>query len=457
MQQNHKLVLTQKQELKLSPQLYQSIQLMAMPLQELRDRIKEEIEKNPALEQAEKNEVTQSDIGENKADDHDYFENSSDPGYTLKGNSHNSSEDTKRKFLEGAVYREESLKEHLLSQFNLIPLSEKEMELGRSLISNLDSNGFHQEPPSLFLGKCDESDLESVIAHIQSLDPIGCCCENYAESLVVQSKTKGYCPDDFENFVYNILPKMEKKKSEVVQKESGYDEEEFEDFILFMQTLHPYPGRLYSSETPHFVVPDLMIKKEEGKLAIYLNDFQIPELMIDDYFEELEETPPKDKETKNFVKNHTKNARWFINSILQRNSTLLKTAKAIAKFQKNFFYEGAKALGPLTLKDIAKEIDVHEATVSRITTNKYVQTEWGIYELKYFFTNSISSSSSDGKSFSKVAVKEILRELIENAPTEKRLSDQKLSDLLDKKGIKLARRTVAKYRKELQIDSSLER
>jgi len=181
-------------------------------------------------------------------------------------------------------------------------------------------------------------------------------------------------------------------------------------------------------------------------------------LGLNPFFTNIQNHPEaqKLKEVKQFVNNRVKEARWFIQSIHQRNQTLLKVAKAIVEFQRDFFLKGPKYLRPLTLKDIAQEIGVHEATVSRITTSKYIQTEWGIFELKYFFSNSISGAGSTGSQYSKEAVKQIIKEIIEQEGG-KNLSDQKIADLLSKRGIQLARRTVTKYRKELAISSSYDR
>jgi RNA polymerase sigma-54 factor len=198
---------------------------------------------------------------------------------------------------------------------------------------------------------------------------------------------------------------------------------------------------------------------KEGEFFLILNDEEIPVLGINPFFTEIMKNG-KEKSEKNlkaFVNSNVKDARWFIRSIHQRNQTLLKIAKAIVEFQRDFFIKGPKYLVPLTLKDIAEEVEVHETTVSRITTAKYVQTEWGIFELKHFFSNSISGAGSQGSRFSKEGVKEIIREIIENDSSDKHLSDQKISDLLKKQGINIARRTVAKYRNELDIDSSYRR
>jgi RNA polymerase sigma-54 factor len=220
----------------------------------------------------------------------------------------------------------------------------------------------------------------------------------------------------------------------------------------FLRELDPFPGRNYSNEQPRYVVPDVMVKMQEGELVIVLNDEDIPVLGINSFYASIQdhEEQYKQKDLKRFVKNGVHEARWFINSIRRRNQTLLKVCKAIIEFQRDFFRKGSKYLVPLSLKDIAAEIGVHEATVSRVTNGKYIQTEWGIFELKYFFTNLVPG----GGRFSKEGVKQMIREIIEEEGSKKRLTDQKIGEILEAKGVKIARRTIAKYRKELDIMSS---
>ncbi|MBN2628692.1 MAG: RNA polymerase factor sigma-54 [Spirochaetales bacterium] len=462
--QSQKIVLSQEQKLKLSPQLFQSIQLMALPLVELEQRIRDEVEKNPALEVSrEKGEVSMADMEagpaqERAAQDYDPFENSSDPGYEPSLTSYtDSGEDTKRQFLEGAVSRGQTLQEHMEEQLNLMKgFSEQEYELGFRLIHNLDENGFHRESP-MVLAEGDEVLLDRVLPRMQHLDPPGCCTSDVMESLQVQAGQRSDSPADIITFLQEIVPRMRDDKHEALLKASGLTEEEFQEHLDFIRTLTPFPGRLYSSDNLSYIIPDLQVKKDGDELVIFLNDSPIPELRVNSYFEELDGIKGQEKEVRRFVGSHVKDARWFINSLEQRNRTLLRAAKAIVEHQREFFHKGVKALVPLTLKDIAGEIDVHEATVSRITTNKYVQTEWGIFELKFFFTNSISGTGSSGSTYSREAVKEIIREIIEANGEAKRLSDQKISDILAERGINIARRTAAKYRKELDIDSSYRR
>jgi RNA polymerase sigma-54 factor len=197
-----------------------------------------------------------------------------------------------------------------------------------------------------------------------------------------------------------------------------------------------------------------MVRREEGEFKLYLNDEEIPILGIDPFFSKISEGEKEDnKKALRFARKSVQEARWFIKSVTQRNSTLLKIAKTILEFQRKFFLYGPKQLAPLTLKDVAAEVSVHETTVSRIVNSKYIQTEWGIFPLKYFFSNQVPGIGNN--KFSKQAVKEIIKEILEeHASAEKHLSDQKISDELKKRGVSIARRTVTKYRKELDIDSS---
>ena len=231
-----------------------------------------------------------------------------------------------------------------------------------------------------------------------------------------------------------------------------------------MRGLDPIPGRNFSAEQVRYVSPDVIVKEIDGELALALNDQQVPVLGVSPFFEQLSRDS-SDRELRRFVNHNLQDARWFMRSIDERNRSLLKVTRAVVAAQREFFRRGAKYLAPLTLKDVAAEVGVHEATVSRLANGKHLQTEFGIYELRYFFTNSISGAGSKGSRFSKTAVKEMLREIIEDAaaggangePAGKPPSDSRLAEILAEKGVRIARRTVAKYRKELDIDSSYRR
>jgi len=429
---------------------------MALPIQDLKLKIAEEVEKNPALELVDdKNTLSLDEIPQKKNDDFDPFENSSDPGYQRS----ESGEDTKRKFLEGAVSRKESLQDHLLWQLHVTRLSERETAVGELLIRNLDSNGFHLEEPEILVGQDERDLLEHMIHIIQEFDPVGVCVKDHRESLLVQAHLRDDLPPELDRLLTEFMELLEKGKYNEIIRQMKLSRSRWDEIMDFLQSLNPYPGSIYSDASYNYVIPDLIVRKKDGEFIIVLNDEEIPVMQINSFFEDIQEggVAGEDKKVKQFVNSRVRDARWFISSIGQRNQTLLKTATSIMEFQRDFFRKGPKYLKPLTLKDVAEEIGVHEATVSRITTNKYIQTEWGLYELKYFFTNSISGAGSGGSKFSKEGVKEIIREIIIESEKEKKLSDQKISDLLSKRGINIARRTVAKYRKELDIHSSFRR
>jgi RNA polymerase sigma-54 factor len=441
-------------KLKMSPQLLQSINLLALPLQNLKLKIKEEVDKNPALDYVNENQSLSFDeITEKKREDFDPFENSSDSGYGYS--KWQGSDNSKRQFMEGTISREESLQEHLISQLHVQPLNEKEVRIGELLIYNLDNNGFHQELPETLVIESEIKTLHKMISVIQQFDPIGICTKDYLETLMVQTAIIGGAPEGTELIIENYLELLNRGKYQEISKKTGLDNDDILEVLNYIKFLDPFPGREFSFEKPSYVIPDLIVKKRDGDFFLTINEEEIPVLRVNSYFEELmnsEEGENQDqKEINKFVHSSVRDAKWFINTISLWNSTLLKTARAIVEFQRDFFRKGPKYMVPLTLKDIANEIGMNESTVSRISRGKYIQTEWGVFELKYFFTNEVSSGNS------KTAVKEVIKEIIEETKGEKKLSDQKISDLLKMRGINIARRTVAKYRKELDIMPSFRR
>lgn len=439
----------------ITQKLIQSIKLMAMPLIELREKIQEEIDKNPALEvvrEADEVDVpapTETLIREERLTDP--FANSSDPGYQPlpRGDA-----DSKQRFLETAVSREESLHDHLLEQLRLMEVSSELTQLTEQIIWNLDDDGFHQESPELLMRSSNPDLLSEALSLIQSFDPIGCATVDWRESLLVQAAIRRDGPEDFPRFVLKALPLMENERWEEVRNSLRISIEDWEENENYIRNLNPFPGRMYSLQASSYIIPDLVVRKMEGEYVLILNDEVLPVLRVDPEFERIKDDAPEDRDTMRFISDHSREARYFINSLAQRDNTLLKVGRAIVEFQRDFFTGGPRFLKPLTLRNVAAEIGVHEATVSRITTNKYVQTDWGLYELKYFFSNSISGTGSLGSRVSKVAAKEIIKEILEQKDSGQRLSDQKLVDLLARRGINLARRTVAKYRNELDLPSS---
>ena len=447
--------IVQEQRQKLSPQMIQSIRLMSLPLPELKTEIQQELEANPALEVVEdRSTVSLESIPEERESDSDsrrLFEDSSDPGFSR---SNDDDSDAKRMFLEGAITSPETLQDHLLWQLRLQPISPAYRIIGETLIQNLDSDGFHKEDPYLVCKDYPRADVDRVMDIVRSLEPTGVCVSDYRESLVVQTMLAPSAPQAALELVRDHIDLLERGKLQDIQRKLKLDDATLAATLAFMKGLNPFPGRQYSADETRYVTPDVQVKLKDGEFVIVMNDEEIPVIGINPFFDHLS-GEKHDKATDVFVKDNIRRARWFIQSIHQRNRTLLKVVRSIVEFQRPFFARGPKYLSPLTLKDIAGEVGVHETTISRIAGKKYVQTDWGIFELRYFFTNSISGSGSRGSRFSKEGVKQVIKEIIENESMA--MSDQDIADHLARKGIKLARRTVAKYRQELNMDSSFGR
>jgi RNA polymerase sigma-54 factor len=479
--QSQRPVLRQVQKLKMTPQLYQAVRLMALPLQELKTTIEEELEKNPALQVEEDRSTVSLDslpAREGGDGEGDWFDHSSDSGYSRADGE--AASDARRQFIEGALSQPESLQEHLLSQLALQPIAEDWFRIGELLIRNLDENGFHKEPPEILLQDEDKELIPRVIELVQGFDPVGTCVKDVRESLLAQIRVHPHPHPRAAEVVENWLETLEKQRLKEIEKGMRISETALKEIVAFVRTLDPLPGRNFSRDVVRYVLPDVQVLLQDGEFVIVLNDEMIPVLGINPLFADMarRKGEAKDPKTRQFVTQNLQDARWFIRTIGQRNETLLKVCRAIVEFQREFFLKGPKYMRPLILKDVAGEIGVHEATVSRITSSKYIQTEWGIFALKHFFSNSVPATGTSGSRFSKEGVKEIIREIIgqereketPQSPGARRgtrgeahgsggrgLSDQKIVEILAGKGVSLARRTVAKYRGELAIESSYQR
>ena len=449
----------------MTPQLYQAIRIMAMPLQDLQVTIQEELERNPALEVLEDNSTASLDAAPDGSEEESVFAESSDSGY-LNGGGSGGSDDSKRGFLEGALSRPETLQEHLLWQLRLQPLTAPEFLLGELLVRNLDDNGFMLEAPESLDRAAPPARLRKLMELIQGFDPPGCCTRDFSDSLLAQIRVHPHPEPGSAELVRHHMELAERGKIAEIARAMAISEQEVRSILDFVRGLDPIPGRNYSSEQVRYVSPDVIVRLLDGEFRLLLNDEQIPVLGISSFFEQLSRDN-SDRELKKFVNHNLQDARWFMRSIDERNRSLVKVTRVVVEVQREFFRRGPKYLVPLTLKDVAAEVGVHEATVSRLANGKYLQTEFGIFELRYFFTNSISGAGSKGSRFSKTGVKEMVREIVTGSPSsaskkplsdsKKPLSDSRIAEILAEKGVKIARRTVAKYRKELDIDSSYRR
>jgi RNA polymerase sigma-54 factor len=465
----------QTQNLRMNPQIYLSLKLMGLPILDLRESIEEELELNPALEVLEDNSTVSLDeaISPPKEED-DYFEATSDSGFIHQDGEAASEE--QRRFIEGVLSHPETLQQHLLWQLRLEPADDELRAAAEILIQNLDNDGFHKEPPeTLFkpgpaFPEVPPPRLAEALRLVRSLDPAGCGTADYRESLRVQISLLPDAPAGLEK-VLDHLELLEREKFNEAAKKMGCTEAEARLFFERIKALSPFPGRRFAPMEVRYVVPDIQVVRDEGEFIIILNEEEIPVLGINPFFMELAHSSRKtdrrgrgadndnrgkeDRPARDFVRENIREARWFIQSVNQRNHTLLRVTRAIVEFQRPFFVNGPKYLAPLTLGDIAKELGVHETTISRTANGKYMQTEWGIFEIRYFFSNSISGTGSGGSRYSKEGVKAVIQEIV--AAEERRLSDQDIADLLAQRGISLARRTVSKYRKELDMGSSYTR
>jgi RNA polymerase sigma-54 factor len=469
--------LIQKQQLgvKMSPQMYQSIKLMEMPLVDLREKIGEELERNPALAAVEDNSTVSLDDAEAPGEEVEYFAASSDSGYTYSGGGGDAASEQHHRFIEGALSRPETLQQHLLWQLQLEPADAELRAIAAVLIQNLDDDGFHREPPETVFKGSAPPRLAEAVRLVQTLDPAGCCTADYRESLKVQAAL--LCPDApaCMDDAPDHLELLEREKFAEAAKKMHCNKDDARECLEMIKKLSPFPGRLFTAAEVRFVIPDVQVVRTgshdgghaDGDFAIILNNEVIPVLGISPFFKKLDPEMQKghtknarveneaDQSAQKFAHENIREAKTFINSITMRNHTLKMVARAIVQFQHSFFMYGPQHLVPLTLGDIARELDIHETTVSRTANGKYMQTEWGIFELRYFFTNSISGTGSSGSRFSKEGVKAIIEELVNG--DDQNLSDLDISQLLARRGISLARRTIAKYRKELDLGSSYTR
>ena len=420
---------------------------------DLRERIDEELEKNPALDVLEDKTTVSLETAENlladnlEKEEDSYFENTSDSGLVSKATAAEFEE--RQNFIEGTLTQPESLQEHLLWQIRLEPLDTEIRRFSEMLVQNLDSDGFHIEPVDVLLSNEEKSKVDMAIRVVQGLDPAGTCTGSYKESLLVQVELLTDAPAGTVEALSH-LELLERGKISEVARIMGRTEDEIKKILARIKELSPYPGRSFSRGETRYVVPDIQVIKKDGEFVIILNEEEIPVLGINPFLMKIADK--KDREVRDFARENIREARWFINAINQRNHTLLRVARAIVEYQRPFFTNGPKHMAPLTLKDIAGELGIHNATVSRTAHGKYMQTEWGIFEIRHFFSNSITGTGSGGSRFSKEGVKENIKEIIQAESSREKaghLSDQAISDILAKKGIKIARRTVAKYRNEL--------
>lgn len=471
-----KLGLTQGLQQKLSPQQIQFIKLLQVPTVELESRIEEELEDNPALEEG-KEELDDGDSNndefeekeETKTEDEvnieDYLRDDDIGGYKMQGDGGNEEE------RDMPVATMSSLNEQLLTQLGYLGLNERLAMIGKQLIGSIESDGYIRREMEAILNdlafsqnvETDLDELESVLNKIQDFDPPGIAARDLRECLLLQLERK----DDGQHadvvvakmILSECYEEFTKKHYDKIMKKLEIEDEDFiKDALELIRKLNPKPGGSSAGLVrTQYLIPDFMLGNIDGELEVVLNSRNAPELRVSrsytDMFKAYDKSDKKDKklkETVTFVKQKLDGAKWFIEAIRQRQQTLLKTMNCIVKYQYDFFLEGDETkLRPMILKDIAELIHMDISTISRVANSKSVQTEFGIYPLKYFFSEGIATDS--GEDVSSREVKSKLKDAIDKEDKQKPLSDDKLEKIMKGLGYSIARRTVAKYREQLNI------
>jgi RNA polymerase sigma-54 factor len=486
--QVHKL----SQQLVMTPQLQQAIKLLQLSRMELVDLVREEMMENPILEDGE---VTAQELGKddpdakmeaglqgetelpapdtiksdataevtgndstaesqavNEIDWENYIDSYSSapsmPSYKPSGDELPS--------LESTLTKKTSLEDHLVWQLRMSNWPSDEENVGMLIIGNLDGDGYLKEPPLADIA--DEAQVplefaEMVLRKLQGFDPVGVCARSLSESLLIQAKHIGADDEILVKMITEHLGNLEKKNYQAIARDLKEPIEEIYEAAKVIMSLNPKPGHEYSTEEPHYITPDVYVHKVGDKFFVVPNDDGLPKLKISSFYKTALGGNGKAKE---YIQDKLRSAQWLIRSIQQRQRTIVKVTESIIKFQREFFEKGIAHLKPLILREVAEDINMHESTISRVTTNKYVHTPQGIFELKFFFNSGIRLTTDDDKLASE-AVKTKIKQLIATEDARHPFSDQKIVELLRDQTIDIARRTVAKYREQLGILSSSKR
>jgi RNA polymerase sigma-54 factor len=473
-----KLNLSQSLSQKLSPQQIQFIKLLQVPTAELDTRIEEELEINPALEEGKTEDQESSDDEYEDNFEEDFSSEESDVniddyldddygGYKMQGDGNYSPDDDDR---EMPISSNSSLHEQLISQLNFLRIDEGQKIIGKQLIGSIENDGYIRRDLEAIINdlafsqniETDYDELEEILRKIQTFDPAGIAARNLQECLMIQLERKEH-PDDPAvrhalMIIQDCFEEFTKKHYSKIQKKCNLSEEEIKCAVNLITRLNPKPGGVAEGLVrTQYIIPDFMLSQVGGKFEISLNSKNAPELRISrsysEMFDAYDKSDKKDKklkETVSFVKQKLDAAKWFIDAIKQRQNTLLRTMEAILNYQKEFFLDGDETnLRPMILKDIAERIDMDISTVSRVANSKAIQTEFGVFPLKYFFSEGIATDS--GEDVSNREVKSVLQRMVNDEDKKRPLSDDKLVKMLNKLGYNIARRTVAKYREQLQV------
>lgn len=463
---------------KLSPQQIQMIKLLEIPTMQMEQRIKKEMEENPVLEEGKENDDEFGDDQQDEYDENqkeedefsidDYLNEEDEPAYKLS--TSNYSKDDKQKEIPFSVGS--NFKEHLYNQIGLQSLGEQKKNIAEYILGNIDEDGYLRRDIESIVNDLaflqnvmvEKQEVEDVLTIIQDLDPAGVGARDLRECLLLQLKRKDLEKPTNElalKIVADFYDEFIKKHYDKIKSRTGASDELLKNAIHEITKLNPKPGGSYSdpqNKSFQHIVPDFILDNSEGDLQLSLNSRNVPDLkvnktysnMLKAYAENKKNQTKEQKEAVGFVKQKLDAAKWFIDAIKQRQTTLLLTMNAIIERQKKYFQEGDETkLRPMILKDIAEDTGLDISTISRVANSKYIQTHFGIHPLKYFFSEGMQTDS--GEEVSTREIKTILQDCIGNEDKNKPLTDEKLAEILKEKGYNIARRTVAKYREQLNV------
>ncbi|MGZ8380118.1 MAG: RNA polymerase factor sigma-54 [Nitrospira sp.] len=495
-----RLVPQLSQKLIMTPQLQQAIKLLQLSRLELQQSLTQHLLENPLLDEMQSDaEEGESSATEEKVEDPAALEGQDGPEAAVEtreeqgspeefsasgweeyfgrdqrsGASEYSSAQDEFPSYEQTVAKATSLEEHLLWQLSLSGLSDREKELGRLIIGNLDDDGYLRIPLAEVVAGTDlaESEVESVLKDIQTFDPTGVGARDLPECLLLQlghlgrnlfgslgSPPGALKGSVIENIVLHHLKDLEKKQYGKVAKALSVTIEEVFQATKVIGELEPKPGRPFSNSQNYVIVPDVFVVKNEGEWVVLLNDDGLPRMRISPYYKQLISSGQSGtSETKAYMDEKLRAAQWIIRSIEQRNRTIVKVVSSIVKFQEHFFDHGVQYLKPLVLKQVAEDIGMHESTISRVTANKYMYCPQGMLELKFFFNAGLQHVDEPSGMHSSVSVRDMIKTMVAEEDGKRPLKDEEIAARLRKQGVIIARRTVAKYRAELNISSASQR
>jgi RNA polymerase sigma-54 factor len=467
------------QQLVMTPQLQQAIKLLQLSRLELQDLVRQELEENPVLDESQELEepketdtLEATEKEETPKDENEEFrevkageETLQEMDWTayLDGYNYSSGEqyyddDDDRPSYENMLTKKATLFDHLLWQLNLTRVTERELAVGAEIIGNIDEDGYLRSSLADLSQICgeDEDFVESVLKKVQEFDPMGVGARDLQECLLLQVRQLGMEGTEVEALLRDHLKELEARKYKQIAKALGIEVNEVLAAAKVIAGLDPKPGRQFGQEDVHYISADIFVYKVGDEFVVLLNDEGMPNIRINPmYLGEGRTGASGDHKAEEYISEKMRSALWLIKSIHQRQRTIYKVAKSILKFQRDFLERGIEYLKPLVLRDIAEDIGMHESTISRVTTNKYMQTPQGLLELKYFFNSGISTI--EGDAIASESVKNKIKEIVDGEDLRKPLSDQRIAEILSTHNITIARRTVTKYREMLKIGSSSER